>query len=91
MRKNPELDKLAKEILDDGEQESWENGKLGRDVKHMKVVNEEETKKFIDSKETFATSIRLPKKLVKNLKNLAEKKWTKLPNLFENDTYTTCK
>ena len=73
MKRNLELEKLANEVLDDGEQEAWETGKLGRDVAHMKVVSEEETKKFLAAKETYATSIRLPKNLVTNLRTLAEK------------------
>ncbi len=73
MKRTPELEKKASEFLDDGEQEAWENGELGRDVKHMEFVSEEETKKFITAKETYATSIRLPKELVSNLRLLAEK------------------
>jgi predicted DNA binding CopG/RHH family protein len=73
MKKTPELEKLANEFLNDGQQESWEKGELGRDAKHMKVVSKEETQKFIDAKESYATSIRLPKELVNNLKILAKK------------------
>src|SRR5687768_3346115 len=73
MKRTAKLEKMAEEFLNDGEQHAWETGKLGRNVKHMRVAPEKEIKKFLEAKEAYLTSIRLSKELVANLRILAKK------------------
>ena len=73
MKTKPKItDEYADKFLDDGDQEAWEKGELGRDPNHMKVVSKEETEKFLAAKGTLPTSIRLPKEMVQDLRTLAK-------------------
>lgn len=64
--KDEKEEKLINKILEDGEQEKWENGKLGRDREHMKVSNLTLSGK--------PSSLRLPEDLKNKLTDLARKK-----------------
>lgn len=64
--KNKEDEKFANKILNDEEQEAWENGTLGRDVEHMQISDVTLSGK--------PTSIRLSDELQNKLKSLARKK-----------------
>ena len=64
--KNENDEKFANEILNDGEQEAWENGDLGRNLEHMEVSDI-----ILSGK---PTSIRLSEELQNKLKKLARKK-----------------
>jgi len=68
IRKNltEEEEKIADKFLDDGEQEDWETGKLGRDPQHMQVSDITLSGK--------PTSLRLPESLRNQLTSLARKK-----------------
>ena len=64
--KDEHEEKLAREALDDGEQEDWETGKLGRDIDHMVVSDV-----FLSGK---PMSVRVPDELRDKLVKLARKK-----------------
>ncbi len=68
MKKNmtDEEEKAADEFLNDGQQEDWETGKLGRDPQHMQVSDITLSGK--------PTSLRLPESLRNKLTSLARKK-----------------
>lgn len=61
------IEKFAKEATEDDEQEAWETGKLGRDIKHAKIANIE-----LPDYRPLPTSIRIPVGLIHELKTLAE-------------------
>lgn len=64
--------KIAEELLNDGNQESWEKGTLGRDKKHARKLSEKEAIRYLGEKK--GTSIRLPDELIEDLRNLAAEK-----------------
>ena len=66
MKKNKIDKKFIEEALNDGNQEAWESGQLGRDPDHAKAIDLK-----IDKK-NLPTSIRLPLNLVDSLKELAD-------------------
>src|SRR3990167_4668461 len=61
------LEKFAKEATEDAEQEGWESGKFGRDIKHAKISEIE-----LPDYRPLPTSIRIPVGLIHDLKTLAE-------------------
>lgn len=59
-------EKVAKKVLAaDDQQKDWEEGRLGRDMKHAAVVGRMRGN-------TYPTSIRLPVGLIQALRELAE-------------------
>ena len=66
MKKTKVDKKFIEDALNDGNQEAWESGRLGRDKKHAKSVD------LNIKKKNLPTSIRLPVNLVDSLKSLAE-------------------
>ncbi len=59
-----ELDKM---ISEDGDEQDWDERKLGNDPKHAKVAHE-----FAKTKTSIGTSIRMPLSLIKSLKRIAD-------------------
>jgi predicted DNA binding CopG/RHH family protein len=71
-RTNDEIEKLAEDLLNDGDQEKWERGELGRDPEHAKLLPEDMTREIHASKrKSYPTSIRLTKMLIEELSALA--------------------
>ena len=50
---------------------AWESGALGRDEKHVRRASKESEKSFQDASELQLISIRLHKKLIEDLKEIA--------------------
>jgi predicted DNA binding CopG/RHH family protein len=72
MKATSEELQLAEELLSDGNQDSWEQGRLGRDFEHARKLSDTETEKYLGDKK--GTSIRLPPVLIEDLKTLAMQK-----------------
>lgn len=64
-KKKADLMKLAERALQDGQQEKWESGELGRDADHARAGEP------LGEPKNFPTSIRLPRDLVESLRDLA--------------------
>ena len=63
---------IAENLLNDGHQDDWEQGRLGKDSKHTRKLSESEITKYLGDKR--GTSIRLPPALIDELKTLAMQK-----------------
>jgi predicted DNA binding CopG/RHH family protein len=72
MKATSEETQLAEELLNDGHQDDWEQGRFGKDSKHARKLSESETEKYLGDKK--GTSIRLPSALIEDLKALAVQK-----------------
>ncbi len=59
----------AKKIL--GTDEAWENGELGNDLEHAKVASAAQHQAVEDALAMQMISIRLPKSVIEDFKNLA--------------------
>lgn len=60
---------LAEELLADGNQEAWEQERLGRDPKHARRLSEADAQRYLGEKK--GTSVRLPDDLIADLRTLA--------------------
>lgn len=72
MKQTAKETQIAEELTNDAEQEAWESGKLGRDLKHVRKLPLNEVKDYFGEKK--GTSVRLPPPLIEQLKQLAAKK-----------------
>jgi len=72
MKPTSEELQLAEELLADGNQQAWEQGRLGRDPKHARRLPEDEAQRYLGEKK--GTSVRLPDDLIADLRTLAARK-----------------
>lgn len=61
-------DEIEKMLKEDGDEEKWDRKELGNDSKHTKISTE-----YSKSSASVGTSIRMPLKLIRDLKKLSEK------------------
>jgi predicted DNA binding CopG/RHH family protein len=72
MKQTAKETQIALELTNDAEQEAWESGKLGRDLKHARKLPLNEVQDYFVEKK--GTSVRLPPSLIEQLKQLAAKR-----------------